>query len=239
MDPKTILVVDDNEELRDALSDYFGRAGFNVLTAADGEEMWKRLEKQEPNLIILDIMMPGDDGFTLCAQIRRRSNVPIIMLTAVTEESDRVAGLEMGADDYITKSFSPRELLARVKAILRRAGKNKEVPFARKITFAGWILDTITRQLVRDDKSRDVKNPRQLSGADFSLLTLFLRQPNAILSRDDIAQAIWGRDAEPFERGIDVQISRLRNHLDDKNRELIITIRNKGYMLAVEALYES
>ncbi|GLO63504.1 DNA-binding response regulator [Vibrio sp. MACH09] len=234
MVPKTILVVDDNEELRDALSDYFGRAGFKVITAADGEEMWKQLETNEPNLIILDIMMPGDDGFTLCAQIRRRSNVPVIMLTAVTEESDRVAGLEMGADDYITKSFSPRELLARVKAILRRASHNTDVPFARKITFAGWTLDTITRQLLHEEKS-----PRQLSGADFSLLTLFLRQPNAILSRDEIAQAIWGRDAEPLERGIDVQISRLRNHLDDRYRELIITIRNKGYMLAVEALYES
>lgn len=234
MVPKTILVVDDNEELRSALSDYFGQAGFHVITAADGEEMWKQLADQEPNLIILDIMMPGDDGFTLCTQIRRRSNVPIIMLTAVTEESDRVAGLEMGADDYITKSFSPRELLARIKAILRRANNNSDLPFARKITFAGWTLDTITRQLLHEGKT-----PRQLSGADFSLLTLFLRQPNAILSRDDIAQAIWSRDAEPLERGIDVQISRLRHHLDDKERELIITIRNKGYMLAVEALYES
>lgn len=234
MENKTILVVDDNEDLREALCEYFGRNSFDVMTASGGDEMWLKLADNEPNLIILDIMMPGDDGFTLCAQIRRRSNIPIIMLTAVTEEADRVAGLEMGADDYITKSFSPRELLARVKAILRRTTQSSEASFARKITFANWTLDTITRQLLTEGQT-----PKQLSGADFSLLTLFLRQPNEILSRDAIAQVIWGRDAEPLERGIDVQISRLRHHLDDKDRNFIITVRNKGYMLAVETLYES
>ncbi len=234
MNNKTILVVDDNKELRDALSEYLGRSNFTVLTASDGEDMWRVLETHEPNLIILDIMMPGDDGFTLCSQIRRNSSVPIIMLTAVTEEADRVAGLEMGADDYITKSFSPRELLARIKAILRRATHSPEAPFARKVTFSGWTLDTITRQLLCHDKPA-----KQLSGADFSLLALFLRQPNEILSRDAIAQAIWGRDSEPLERGIDVQISRLRHHLDDKQRNTIITVRNKGYMLAVETLHET
>lgn len=234
MDTKTILVVDDNEDLREALSDYFERNGFVVHTAANGEEMWLQLAQIQPSLIILDIMMPGDDGFTLCAQIRKRSNVPIIMLTAVTEEADRVAGLEMGADDYITKSFSPRELLARVKAILRRTITRSDGLPARKIQFAEWTLDTITRQLHKLKQP-----PAQLSGADFSLLTLFLRQPNEILSRDDIAHAIWGRDAEPFERGIDVQISRLRNHLDDRERNVIITVRNKGYMLAVGSTYDS
>lgn len=232
MDEKTILVVDDNEELRDALSEYLGQNGFKVLTACDGDQMWKILDKNDPSLIILDIMMPGDDGFTLCTKIRKKSQVPIIMLTAVTDEVDRVTGLEMGADDYITKSFSPRELLARIKAILRRS-TNSDAPFIRKIKFSGWYLDTMTRQLMHDNKP-----PKQLSGADFSLLSLFLNKPNQILSRDDIAQAIWGRDAEPFERGIDVQISRLRQHLCDTDRKFIITIRNKGYMMAIDEKYE-
>lgn len=232
MSEKTILVVDDNEELRDALSEYLGHNGFRVLTACDGDQMWKILDQYDPNLIVLDIMMPGDDGFTLCSKIRRKSQVPIIMLTAVADEVDRVTGLEMGADDYITKSFSPRELLARIKAILRRA-TNSDAPFIRKIKFSDWYLNTMTRQLMHENKP-----PTQLSGADFSLLSLFLNKPNQILSRDDIAQAIWGRDAEPFERGIDVQISRLRQHLCDTDRNVIITIRNKGYMMAIDEKYE-
>lgn len=164
--------------------------------------------------------------FTLCRELRRTSNMPIIMLTAVSDEIDRVAGLEMGADDYITKSFSPRELLARIKTILRRSQQQSSHHMARRIHFAGWTLNTVTRQLTHPQKSS-----KQLSGADLSLLGLFLAQPEGLLSRDDIAQAIWGRDAEPLERGIDVQISRLRHHLEDKDRQLILTVRNKGYML--------
>ncbi|GAK87331.1 DNA-binding response regulator GltR [Vibrio ponticus] len=234
MSAKQILVVDDNQDLREALSDYLGKAGFDVIGAENGVVMWQQLQTHQPDLIILDIMMPGDDGFTLCQQLRRTSNVPIIMLTAVTEEADRVAGLEMGADDYITKSFSPRELLARIKTILRRSVTSQSAKLARKVRFDQWQLDTVTRQLTHLP-SLEVK---QLSGADLSLLGLFIAHAESILSRDDIAREIWGRDADPFERGIDVQISRLRHHLDDKDRSLILTVRNKGYMLTSGVQYE-
>ena len=226
--------MDDNQELREALSDYLGKAGFDVLGAENGTAMWRVLQSNQPDLIILDIMMPGDDGFTLCQQIRRSSNVPIIMLTAVTEEADRVAGLEMGADDYITKSFSPRELLARIKTILRRSITSHSAKLARKVRFEDWLLDTVTRQLTHTPSD----TIKQLSGADLSLLGLFISNAESILSRDDIAREIWGRDADPFERGIDVQISRLRHHLDDKDRSLILTVRNKGYMLTAGVQYE-
>ncbi|HAS6347309.1 TPA: response regulator [Vibrio vulnificus] len=235
MDSKLILVVDDNQDLREALSEYLGKAGFEVQCAENGQIMWQKLEQCQPDLIILDIMMPGDDGFTLCQKIRRHSDVPIIMLTAVSEEADRVAGLEMGADDYITKSFSPRELLARIKTILRRSQIHHDTRLTRRIRFDDWQLDTVTRQLTHCP-SQTIK---QLSGADLSLLALFLSHAESILSRDDIAREIWGRDADPFERGIDVQISRLRHHLEDKERALILTVRNKGYMLTAGAHYES
>ena len=234
MNAKQILVVDDNLELREALSDYLGKAGFAVLGAENGTAMWQVLQSHQPDLIILDIMMPGDDGFTLCQKLRRTSNIPIIMLTAVTEEADRVAGLEMGADDYITKSFSPRELLARIKTILRRSITSNSAKLARKVRFEHWLLDTVARQLTHTP-SHTIK---QLSGADLSLLGLFISNAESILSRDDIAREIWGRDADPFERGIDVQISRLRHHLDDKDRSLILTVRNKGYMLTAGVQYE-
>ena len=235
MENKQILVVDDNLDLREALSDYLGRAGFEVIGAGNGREMWQQLKKHTPDLIILDIMMPGDDGFTLCQTLRRDSQIPIIMLTAVTEEADRVAGLEMGADDYITKSFSPRELLARIKTILRRSQLNPQTQLARKVRFDDWSLDTVTRQLTRLEDHQ----VKQLSGADLSLLGLFVNNAKSILSRDDIAREIWGRDADPFERGIDVQISRLRHHLEDKDRSLILTVRNKGYMLTTDVHYEN
>ncbi|MCM0148700.1 response regulator transcription factor [Photobacterium galatheae] len=228
-DKKTILVVDDNQELRDALTEYLGRSEFNVLTASDGEEMWTHLQQTEPNLIILDIMMPGDDGLTLCGQIRKRSNVPIIMLTAVTDEVDRIAGLEIGADDYITKSFSPRELLARIKALLRRTQIVTNEQGSHLFQFSGWTCDLLKRRLI-SQKGQVI----QLSGADFNLISLMLNKPNQLLSRDDIARCIWGRDADHFERGIDVQISRLRKHLQDDDRTLILTVRNKGYMLACD-----
>ncbi|MGD8110546.1 response regulator [Vibrio sp. TRT 17S01] len=234
MDDKLILVVDDNAELREALSDYLGKAGFLVLGAENGEAMWALLGQHKPDLIILDIMMPGDDGFTLCQKLRRTSDVPIIMLTAVAEEADRVAGLEMGADDYITKSFSPRELLARIKTILRRSQLTSSSTLAKKVSFADWQLNTVTRQLIH----LPTNHIKQLSGADISLLSLFVTHAESILSRDDIAREIWGRDADPFERGIDVQISRLRHHLEDKDRSLILTVRNKGYMLTTDVHYE-
>ena len=145
---KKILIVDDSEDLRDALSSYLIKSGFDVTTACDGEEMNKELASGEPHLIILDVMLPGDDGFTLCNRIRKTSNVPIIMLTAVTDEIDRVTGLELGADDYITKTFSPRELLARIKALLRRSQFSQGLEHARYICFSEWKLDILMRVLI-------------------------------------------------------------------------------------------
>ena len=234
MDSKVILIVDDSQALTDTLTEYLGRAGFEVRTACDGEAMWQQVRQGMPDLVILDVMLPGDDGFTLCSQLRRLSNVPIMMLTAVTEDADRIAGLEIGADDYLTKSFNPRELLARIKALLRRSRLTQQAATARRISFGPWTLDSVTRQL-----SRAGEAPRQLSGADYTLLGLFIRHPNELLSRDLISQEIWGRESDPFERGIDVQVSRLRQALDDKDRTLIMTVRNKGYMLATETVHEA
>ncbi|WP_429182580.1 response regulator transcription factor [Aeromonas rivipollensis] len=234
MDSKVILIVDDSQALTDTLTEYLGRAGFEVRTACDGEAMWQQVRQGMPDLVILDVMLPGDDGFTLCSQLRRLSNVPIMMLTAVTEDADRIAGLEIGADDYLTKSFNPRELLARIKALLRRSRLTQQAATARRISFGPWTLDSVTRQL-----SRAGEAPRQLSGADYTLLGLFIRHPNELLSRDLISQEIWGWESDPFERGIDVQVSRLRQALDDKDRTLIMTVRNKGYMLATETVYEA
>lgn len=231
MEAKKILIVDDNKELRETLGEYLEKAGFEVHLAEDGEAMWPMYHTVDPNLIILDIMMPGEDGFSLCRELRRLSDVPIIMLTAVTEEADRVAGLEMGADDYITKSFSPRELLARVKTILRRTQSAQARPSSEQVIgFGQWKLDTYTRQLSK----RGSETSTALSGSDLSLLRLFLKSPKSLLTRDQIAQTIWGRDALPMERGIDVQVSRLRNHLQDSGRELIVTVRNQGYILMAD-----
>jgi DNA-binding response OmpR family regulator len=229
VEKKTILIVDDNQEILDALSEYLERANFLVETAIDGEHMWQKIASVTPDLIILDIMLPGDDGLTLCQKLRQNSQVPIIMLTAVTDDADRIAGLEIGADDYITKSFNPRELLARIKALLRRSAFTHNHS-ERKFRFMEWTFDTLKRQLHHDDGEVVA-----LSGADFCLLSLLLESPNRLLSRDDIAQALWGRDAEPLERGIDVQVSRLRKQLRDDDRSTIMTVRNRGYMLVIDS----
>lgn len=224
MNKKKILIVDDSEELTDALGEYLTRSGFAVSIAFDGEEMKKILKNSEQDLIILDVNLPGDDGFTLCAHIRQSSEIPIIMLTAASDEIDRVTGLEIGADDYVTKTFSPRELLARIKAIFRRS-KMTNNSEQRYINFAGWTLDSVTRLLISPEQENN-----KLSGSDFSLLLLFLKSRNTVLSRDDIALQIWGREMDPLERGIDVQISRLRSHLKDKQHKIIMTVRNEGYV---------
>ena len=221
---KQLLIVDDDQEIRELLNEYLTRAGFQVLTAAGGNEMRQQLAQHSPDLIILDIMMPGEDGFTLCQQIRRDSQVPIIMLTAASDEADRVIGLELGADDYIAKPFSPRELQARIKALLRRAEfrqPEKEKEPSRRLRFAEWTLDTLSHQLTHDDGSL-----LDLSGSDAML----------VLDRDTISDATRGRESLPMERGIDVQISRLRQKLGDngKSPRIIKTIRGSGYMLIAE-----
>ncbi|MDV7104719.1 response regulator transcription factor [Vibrio sp. TH_r3] len=236
---KRILVVDDDEEIRDLLEEYLTKAGYTAILASEGEEMKRRLLEAEPDLILLDVMMPGDDGFTLCQYVRKSSNVPIIMLTAVSDETDQIVGLEIGADDYVAKPFSPRQLTARIKAMLRRTqvtDSAPEKPKPKYIQFADWKLHvqshTLTNQLTN--------NEFELSGKDFTLLMLFLQNPNQILDRDSISQVIKGRNALPTERGLDVQLSRLRHQLGDsgKKPKLIKTMRGDGYILSADVTYE-
>jgi len=229
-----VLIVDDDIEIRNLLRTYLERHDYRVSTAANGREMRAVMEQSRPDLIILDLMLPGEDGLVLCRNLRVGSNVPIIMLTAHGEEMDRIVGLEMGADDYVPKPFSPRELLARIKSVLRRARslpgdmRQSETGFYR---FAGWTLDTATRNLT---SPTSVVVP--LSGTEYRLLSIFLAHPNRVLTRDQLVDLTQSRDADPFDRAIDVQVSRLRHRLEDDAREpaIIKTVRGQGYVLAAE-----
>jgi two-component system OmpR family response regulator len=236
--PDHILIVDDDGEIRSLLSQYLTKNGLRVTAAADGRGMWQALEAGRIDLIVLDLMLPGDDGLTLCRDLRAKSDIPVIMLTARGEETDRIVGLEMGADDYLAKPFSPRELLARIKAILRRARSlptNLQSDSARHIRFAGWVLDTVHRHIT---SAAGVVTP--LSGAEYRLLRIFLGHPNRVLNRDQLVDLTQGKDADPLDRSIDVQVSRLRNRLGDDPREpnLIKTVRGEGYVLAVDVTAE-
>ncbi len=228
-----LLLVDDDPELRELLQGYLGQAGFRVSAVADGRDMWRALDAAPHDLVILDLMLPGEDGLSLCRRLRAQSSVPILMLTARGDEIDRIVGLEMGADDYLAKPFNPRELLARIKSILRRAGslpENLAAEDVRHFRFAGWSLDTETRQLL---------SPAgvvvDLSGVEYKVLRVLVEHPNRVLSRDQLLEFTQGREANPFDRAIVVQIGRLRRKLDDDAREprLIKTVRNEGYVLAV------
>ena len=230
--PDHVLVVDDDAEIRNLLSEYLHRNGYRVSTAEDGRSMLAALQSRKADLIVLDVMMPGTDGLTLCRDLRARASVPVIMLTARGDETDRIVGLEMGADDYLAKPFNPRELLARIKSVLRRARTVPGEPAvgeAATVRFAGWTLDVRARHLVAPD---DVVVP--LSGVEFKLLTAFLAHPNTVLTRDQLIDLMLARDAGPFDRAIDVQVSRLRQRLRDdaRNPTLIKTIRGEGYVLA-------
>jgi two-component system OmpR family response regulator len=227
-----ILVVDDDREIRMLVGDYLKQHGYRVSLAADGRQMREVLESSGIGLIVLDLMLPGQDGLSLCRDLRARSDLPVLMLTARGEPIDRVLGLEMGADDYLAKPFEPRELLARIRNILRRA---RSLPSrgasdaARRRRFAGWTLDGQTRQLT---------SPRgvvvALSGAEYRLLEVFLTHPNRVLTRDQLMDLARGREADPFDRSIDLRVSRLRQKLGDNARapSLIKTLRNEGYVLA-------
>ncbi len=228
-----ILIVDDELEMRRLLADYLGKNGYRVSTAADGRALRAALERSRVDLIVLDLMLPGEDGLTLCRDLRARSQVPVIMLTARGEQTDRIVGLEMGADDYVAKPFSPRELLARIKAVLRRTRalpENLEPEQIGRFRFGGWQLDTATRYLTAPD---GVVIP--LSGAEYTLLKVFLDHPNRVLTRDQLIDFAFGRDAERTDRSVDSQVSRLRQRLRDdaKVPTLIKTVRAQGYVLAV------
>ncbi|RBP85287.1 DNA-binding response regulator [Marinomonas rhizomae] len=240
---KCIYVVDDDDEIRTLLKTYLEKHQFTVLTADSGEAFLANFRAdQEVDLVILDIMLPGQDGFAVCRSLRTQSQVPVIMLTANSDEMDRIIGLEIGADDYLAKPFNPRELLARMKAILRRMEHTEIAEIAPPVAnrfyrFAQFTLDTLSRELhFKDEKE-------SLSGADYNLLMLFLTHPGAVLTRELIAENTRGRDSAPLDRFIDVHVSRLRQRLreDARQPQLIKTIRGQGYILTatVEAISDA
>ena len=231
---KSILLVDDDQDIRDLLDTYLSRAGFQVRTVADGAGFRQALDEMPSDLLILDVMLPDEDGFSLCRWVRqhpRLAQIPIIMLTASSDEADRVIGLELGADDYLGKPFSPRELQARIKALLRRAQFSSASPANEIMAFEEWRLNTVTHRLFHTDGEEVI-----LSGADFALLKLFLDHPQHILDRDTIGNATRGRELMPLDRIVDMAVSRLRQRLRDTDKppKLIRTIRGSGYQLAAQ-----
>jgi two-component system, OmpR family, response regulator len=231
-----LLLVDDDKELSALLSKFLTRHGYRVSTAHNGKEMTSILETSRVNLVILDLMLPGDDGLVLCRRIRSTSTLPIIMLTAMGEEMDRIIGLEMGADDYLAKAANPRELLARVRAVLRRAGvpeMGSSTAQKQILEFAGWHLDITHRQL---SSPQHALVP--LRAGEFELLLAFVERPHRVLSRDQLLDLSRGRSANVFDRSIDVQVSRLRRKIevDPKEPTLIKTVRNGGYILATNVV---
>ena len=233
--PDHILIVDDDREIRELVGTYLERNEMRVTLAANGREMRAALDKGSVDLIVLDLMLPGEDGLALCRDLRAgpRKNLPILMLTARNEEADRILGLEMGADDYLVKPFAARELLARVRSVLRRTRMlppNLQITEAATLlAFGDWRLDTTARHLLN---AQDVVVA--LSGAEYKLLRVFLDHPQRVLNRDQLLNLTQGRDAELFERSIDLMVSRLRQRLGDDAREpkYIKTVRNGGYMFA-------
>jgi two-component system, OmpR family, response regulator len=228
-----ILMVDDDPGIRDVVSDFLRRHGFIVETAGDGQEMERVLAKGPVDLVVLDVMLPGDDGLTICRRLAGGDAPAIIMLSAMGEETDRIVGLELGADDYLPKPCNPRELLARIRAVLRRRQepRSAEGPLGAGCAFAGWRLDLVRREL-RSPQGVVVN----LSSGEFSLLRAFVERPQRVLTRDRLLDLARGPDTEAYDRAIDVQISRLRKKLDDGSggQELIRTIRNEGYVFTAK-----
>jgi len=230
-----VLIVDDHRDIRDALSRYLQSNGLRVSSAESAAAARRVLKDRDIELIVLDIMMPGEDGLSLCRSVRAGKGVPVILLSARVEELDRIVGLEVGADDYMTKPFSPRELLARIHAVLRRTN---ELPPAQRprmgtrLRFGGWVLNGPERTLVGKDGVAI-----SLSSAEYALLAIFLDHPHVVLTRDQLLERVKGRDADAvFDRSIDTQISRLRRKLeeDPRNPRLIKTAWGSGYLFTAE-----
>jgi two-component system OmpR family response regulator len=226
-------VVDDHRDIREPLAAYLRKHGMRVSLSADAAAARAVLAKNAIDLIVLDIMMPGEDGLSLCRHVREAHDTPVILLTAVADETDRIVGLEIGADDYVLKPFNPRELLARVKNVLRRTHSlpRKRQVAARRYAFDHWILDTGRRELTGDDGIATV-----LSTAEFRLLVALLERPRLVLSRDQLLDLTSGRGSQPFDRSIDNQISRLRRKIerDPADPLLIKTVWGDGYQLAAD-----
>ena len=222
-----IVLVEDDEEIRRLVADMLVREGFGVETADSGAQLDQVLARQVPDLVILDLMLPGEDGLAICRRLRGGGGVPILMLTAKADPIDRVVGLEMGADDYLAKPFNPRELLARVRALLRRSRGLLEVEPNRRRSFAGLIIDLDARRL-----STEAGEPIALTQAEFDLLVCFVQRPRRVLTRDQLLDWTRGRAADPFDRSIDMTISRLRKKFGAvvPGEEVITTVRNNGYL---------
>ncbi len=227
-----ILVVDDDREIRDLLARFLERHRLRVTAVRDGREARRAWANGHYHLVVLDLMLPGESGLDLARWMRGQSNVPIVMLTAMGEETDRIIGLELGADDYVPKPFNPRELLARIRAVLRRAGDAPEQrtdPAARTLVFSGWTLEPARRRLLNPEGAEVA-----LTGGEYDLLLALVERANRVLTRDMLLDLLRGRQAGPFDRAIDVAVSRLRRKLEDDGRhaQLIKTVRGGGYVLA-------
>lgn len=234
---RQILIVDDDEEIRTLLATTLTQYGFSTTLAANGEEMFEQLMQLSPDVIILDLMMPGENGLSLCKKLNGK--YPVIMLTAMGDETDRIIGLEVGADDYLPKPFNPRELVARIKAILRRTHKESTTTAPQLkneyLCFNQWKLNILSRRLMSAD---DVEV--SLSAGEYDLLHAFVQNPQRILSRDELLDITKNRNILPFDRSIDVQISRLRHKIEDdpKKPQLIKTVRGGGYLFTASVKAE-
>lgn len=228
-----ILVIDDDRDIRELLGKFLEKQGLRVSLARDAREARKLWPLARYNLVVLDLMMPGESGLDLARWLRGQSPIPIVMLTAMGEETDRIVGLELGADDYMAKPFNPRELLARIRAVLRRAQGGGDMPEAagpdQTLRFAGWVLEPMRRRLLNPDGAEV-----PLTGGEYELLTTLLDRPNRVMTRDMLMDIIHNRQPGPFDRAIDVAISRLRRKLEDdgRNPSVIKTVRGGGYVLA-------
>ncbi len=230
---KSILLVEDDREIRTLVAEFLGGEGYAVETAANGSQMDRVLARMTPDLIVLDLMLPGEDGLTICRRLRARGGIPILMLTAKSDEIDRIVGLELGADDYLGKPFNPRELLARIRAVLRRAGPDTggETPRRRR-RFGAFVIDLDARSV---EAGAGAAVP--LTSAEFDLLACFVERPRRVLSRDQLLDWTRGRMADPFDRTIDVTVSRLRRKLeaaDPSGARVVTTVRNGGYLFAAD-----
>jgi two-component system, OmpR family, phosphate regulon response regulator OmpR len=230
MDTRKILVVDDDPGLRDLLQEYLATQGFEVSAVADGVAMEQYLQQESPHLVILDLMLPGEDGLALARKLRAKGKIPIIMLSARGEDVDRIVGLEVGADDYLAKPFNPRELLARIRSVLRRNEEeaspilNDWQPLQHR--FGDFLMDLNTRTLKRNEEAVE------LTAGEFYLLRIFVEHPNRVLNRDQIMDELKGYERSPFDRSIDVRITRLRRKMeDDPSAPVYIrTVWGEGYM---------
>lgn len=227
-----LLLVDDEATLREPLAEYLSRQGFGVTQAVSAAEARSRLLEETPDLVLLDIMMPGEDGLSLCRHLVETKAIPTIFLTAKGEATDRIVGLEIGADDYLVKPFEPRELVARIRSVLRRATRGAPQPADDQLyAFDGWKLDPLKRRLIDPDGAVVA-----ISSVEFRLLVAFLENPRQVLDRDRLLDMVQGREAHLFDRAVDNQVSRLRRKIetDSRNPQLIQTVWGGGYMLAAD-----